>query len=115
MTADHRRGESGVASGATPERPEHPVDVGMLRRCLRALSRNVGDADLVALAEMVELRDELEGNITDAIVRLRHDPVAPVSWSQVGRALGLKRRRAWQKYGKVGGSRRPGGQAGHLR
>jgi hypothetical protein len=90
--------------------------LAFVRRIHRALSRRVGDdADLEALGEMARLRDDLDGHIVDAVARLRHDPIQPASWREIGSALGMKKRRAWQVYSKVGGGRRPGGQPGHLR
>ena len=86
-----------------------------IRRQVRSLSRRVGESDGVALATLVELRDEVEQGITDAIAGLRHDPAAPASWTEIGDALGTTRQAAQQRYGHVGGGRRPGGQPGNLR
>jgi hypothetical protein len=124
MTARHHRGEHGqpgVAPSATPRGPrrrrrevEDDEYVAFVRRILRALSRRAG-VDVVTLADLAALRDEVEGHVVDAVARLRHDPVAPASWAEIGRALGISRRRAWQRFGKVGGTRRAGGQPGEWR
>lgn len=81
-----------------------------VRRVLRGLSHRVGSADLEALREMVALRNDLEASITEAVAGLRNDPVAPASWGEIGQALDITRQAAQQRYGAVGGRRRPGGQ-----
>jgi hypothetical protein len=102
----------------TPDRPRRVVEttdyLAFVRRILRALSRRVGNADLDALSEMAALQDELDGHVIDAVARLRHD-VYPASWADIGRAFGISRQAAQERFGKVGGTRRPGGQPGHLR
>jgi hypothetical protein len=86
-----------------------------LRRILRALSRRFEDGDIEQLAALVELRDDVERTVTEAVCGLRHDPTMPASWADLGRALGVSRQAAQQRYGHVGGARRRGGQPGHLR
>lgn len=83
-----------------------------VRRVLRGLSERVGSADLEALRAMVELRDDLEGCIAEAVKGLRHDADLPASWADIGEALGVGREAAYKRYGRVGGIRRPGGQPG---
>jgi hypothetical protein len=110
---------AGVTLRVTPRHPKRAVGTveyfAFVKRVLRALSRRVGDADLVALGEMAALRDELEGHIVDAVARLRHDPVLPASWADIGAALKVSRQYAARRYGKGGGARRPGGQRGDWR
>jgi hypothetical protein len=115
-----RPGRAGVRTTRTPRRRRRAVDtveyLAFVRRIHRALSRRVGDdADLEALAELVALIDDLEGHVIDAVARLRHDPVWPASWADIGRAFGIDRRTAHERYSKVGGRRRPGGQPGEWR
>jgi hypothetical protein len=118
MTRTRPNTDPGVKPTLTPGHPKRETTneeyIAMLRRLLRSLSRRVGDADLVALGEMAGLRDELDGHIIDAVARLRHD-VQPASWAEIGRAFGISRQAAQERFGKVGGSRRPGGQPAHLR
>jgi len=90
------------------------IDAGMVSRCLRALSRHVGDGAITDLAELVRLADELDGHLIDAVARLRAEPWC-YSWSQVGQALGISAQAAHKRFHKVGGARQPGGQPGHLR
>jgi hypothetical protein len=109
---------NGVNAEMTPEGAGGTVEtteyLRFVRRILRALSRRVGAADVETLAEMVKLRDELDGRIVEAIAGLRHD-ATPASWAEIGRALEISRQAAHKRWRQVGGRRRPGGQPGHLR
>lgn len=90
------------------------LDVGMVGRCLRALARRIGDGQIEELGALVRLEDELHGNVIDAVARLRAEPYC-YSWSMIGKALGVSPQAAQQRFAKVGGARRPGGQPAHLR
>ena len=75
---------------------ETPEYRAMMVRMLRAYGRRVADADDVDLGDMVGLRDELEAAIADAVrgQRERHGR----SWADIGRALGITRQAAQQRY-----------------
>ncbi len=90
------------------------LDAAMVSRCLRALARHVGDGALHDLAELARLDQEVHGHLLDAVARLRAEPWC-YSWSAIGQELGVSAQAAQQRFGKVGGARRPGGQPGHLR
>jgi hypothetical protein len=90
------------------------IDPAMIGRCLRALSRHVGDGAISDLADLARLEDELHGNLVDAVARLRAEPWC-YSWRAIGRALGISRQAAAQRFAKAGGARRPGGQPWYLR
>jgi hypothetical protein len=111
---------SGVNPVLRPKRPKVERDNAtygeMFPRLLRAYVRRIGDGDgdLAALAELAALRDELEAHLVDAVAVLRHS-TRPASWTEIGMALGTTPQAAQQRYGKVGGARRPGGQPAHLR
>lgn len=81
-----------------------------VRRVLKGMAGRVAEADLEALAQMVQLRDELEGSILEAIKGLRWDDQMPASWQDIGEACGTTRQAAQRRYGAVGGARRAGGQ-----
>jgi hypothetical protein len=108
----------GVNRTLTPRRRRRAHETsdfyGMFQRLFRAYARRVGNGDLDALGDLAALRDELDGHLTDAICLLRHEPWS-YSWEEIGAALGISRQAAQQRYGKVGGARRAGGQPGHLR
>lgn len=88
-----------VKPDLTPKRErETPEYAAMLRRMLRAYARRVGDADDVDLAEMVELRDELEAAIRAAVWGQRRNHGA--SWADIGRGLGVTRQAAQMRYGE---------------
>lgn len=74
---------------------------GMLRRMIRAYGRRVADADEVDLAEMVQLRDEVEAAIAAAVRGQRENHGA--SWADVARGLGTTRQAAQMRYGKLAG------------
>lgn len=79
---------------------ETPEFMAMLRRLLRAAGRRVAAADeheLVELVELVALRDTLEAVITEAIEGQR---AAGRSWADIGRALGITRQSAHERYGR---------------
>jgi len=114
-------GTSGVRPARTPgarrrrhREVETPAYVAFARRILRALSRRVG-GDLDGLRDLVALREEVDGAITDAVARLRNDPDQPASWGELAEVLGVPRSTVSSRYGKASGARQPGGQPAHLR
>ena len=87
----------------------------MFSRLLRAYARRVGDeGDLDAFAEFARLLSEGDGHLQDMAAMLRHEPWS-YSWAEIGRALGISRQSAQERFAKAGGTRRVGGQPGHLR
>jgi len=105
---------------STPNITDQPTDtseyVAFVRRILAALERRITtDADLESLALLVELHSQVDGHIWNAVAKLRHDPVAPASWAEIGRAVHMTRGNAQRKYGRWDGLRRPGGQPANLR
>jgi hypothetical protein len=85
------------------------------RRQLRALTTRVAEGDIESLRTMVELRDEFEAGITEAIRGLRNDADLPMAWSQIAEALGMSMRNVIRRYNHVGGLRQRGGQPGNWR
>jgi hypothetical protein len=87
----------------------------MFRRLMRAYTRRVGlQGDLDAMAEFALLLGEGQDHLTDMVAVLRHEPWS-YSWAEIGRALGISRQSAQERFAKAGGARRAGGQPGHLR
>lgn len=74
-------------------------DATAVRRIIRAHGKTVGDTGGEwELAELVAVRDELEGAIAAAVSGLRD---RGLSWSNVGDALGVTKSAAYQRYGKA--------------
>ena len=68
----------------------------MLSRMIRAAGRRVANADEHELAELVQLRNEFDQAIKSAIEGQRS---SGRSWAHIGKALGLSRQGAFQRYG----------------
>lgn len=79
---------------------ETPEYAAMLRRMIRAYARRVADADDVDLAQMLQVRAELDDAIAAAVAgqRERHGR----SWAEVARGLGVTRQAAQMRYGRSG-------------
>lgn len=71
--------------------------IAFARRIIRGAGRRVADADEFELAELVELRNELEDAIRLAVVGQR---ARGRSWAYIGDALGIKRQSAQERYGE---------------
>lgn len=78
-------------------RHETPEYLQMLARMIRAGGRRVANADEHELAQLVQLRAELEASIKHAI---QGQLAAGRSWEHIGLALGISRQGAFQRYGK---------------
>lgn len=76
---------------------ENDEYAAMIRRMIRAYGRRVADGDDVDLTELASMRDALELAIGDAVKGQR----ARWSWAVIGRALGVTRSAAQQRYGKL--------------
>src|SRR5690349_2760645 len=76
-----------------------------LRRMGRALVRRAGDGDLDALVALVDSRAALDVAIGDAARALHTWRVDGVhdgySWAEIGRAVGISKQAAQQRFGEV--------------
>ncbi len=72
--------------------------VAMLSRMVRGLGRRLADDGPTELAAAVELANQLDATIGEAVrvMRDRHG----FSWAEVGRELGITRQAAQQRYGR---------------
>jgi hypothetical protein len=70
----------------------------MLRRMTAAAGRRVSEADAEELAELIAIRDDLDGVIRRAVAGLRADGY---TWESIGAATGTSRQAAQQKWGQV--------------
>ncbi len=72
--------------------------LGAARRFIRAAGRRVGECDEHELAELVGLRQALDEAEAVAVAGQR---AYGKSWAAIGRALGITREAAFQRYGKT--------------
>lgn len=68
----------------------------MLSRMIRAAGRRVAEADEHELSQLVALHDQLDEAIKVAVQGQRS---YGRSWAYIGKALGLSRQGAFQRYG----------------
>jgi hypothetical protein len=69
-------------------------------RILIAAGRRVADGDVEALADLVNLRSDLDQAIAVAIEGLRSEKWS-YSWGDIARVLGVTRQAAQQRYGSA--------------
>jgi biotin operon repressor len=93
-------GPDTVTAGLTPKRPRRQVEndeyAAFVRRILRANSRRVGDGDVEVLALMLDLAEEIDTAIAEAVKGLR---ACGYSWAEIGARLGITRQAAQQRWG----------------
>jgi hypothetical protein len=77
---------------------ENDAYAGMLRRMLKAYGRRVAGGDVEDLAQMVELGRLFDEVMADAVKAMREEQ--GYSWTDVGRAVGVTRQAARQKWGE---------------
>lgn len=92
---------STVKKRLTGKRSRHSVEtmeyLGAARRFIRAAGRRVADADEIELAELLNLRHELDQAITEAI---RGQRALGRSWAYIARATGTTREAAFQRWNR---------------
>ncbi|SRR6266581_9185245 len=77
---------------------ENPAFAAFARRVIRAHSRRVAAGDVEALADLVNLSDQLDIAISDAVKGL-HD--FGYSWSEIGSRLGMSKQAAHKRWEKA--------------
>lgn len=77
---------------------ETPEYADMLRRMIRAYGRRVADADDYDLAEMADVMVEMNLAIQAAVDGQR---AAGASWADIGRAFGITRQSAQERFGRA--------------
>lgn len=85
-------------SRRTKRTVETPEYARMLRRLIRSYARRVGEADDVDLAEMVDIKRELDEAVAEAVRRQRE--LYGRSWADIARGLGCTRQAAQERYGR---------------
>lgn len=73
---------------------ETPEYAAMLKRMIRAYAVRVADADYVDLADMLEVKAELDEAIRAAV----REQASRTSWATVAQGLGVTREAAFQRY-----------------
>jgi hypothetical protein len=92
----------GVNTALTAKRRPRPVVendayTAFTRRVLAAHGRRIGrDGDVDALAQLVNLGDDIETAVQDAVTGLRG---YGYSWAEIARRLGITRQAAQQRWG----------------
>lgn len=74
---------------------DHTEYTAAVARMIRAAGRRYADADPVDLVELVQLHDALDDALVTA-VRAQH--AQGQSWTDIGRALGVTRQAARQRF-----------------
>ena len=93
--------QSSVNRSLTPKRRRRVVEnddyAAFVQRVIGAYSRRVASGDIDALTGMAALSGDLDRAIVEAItaLRARHG----YSWADIGRALGITRQAAQQRWG----------------
>lgn len=80
-------------------RGDHSAFLAFVVRILRAAGRRIEDADVEDLAELVALRAAVDDAIASAVAGLR---ARDVSWSAIGRAVGITKQSAYERWGRQG-------------
>lgn len=74
---------------------ETPEFLACIRRMIRAAGRRVGEGDPEELAELVNIRAELDEAIASSVVGLRREGF---TWQSIGEATGTTRQAAIGKW-----------------
>lgn len=96
-------------------RAENAAYGQMMRRMLKAYGTRVGNMDVDELAGLADFAKDANRVLHETVTHLRTEEGGSASWSQIGRALGITRATAQQRFAAPGGARTVGGQPAHLR
>ncbi len=92
---------TGVNRRLTKKRSPRPIDnvkfAMAVARMIRALGKRVGGADMEDLQELLELQDVLDEVTAEAVNKVREN--GGYSWATIGRAAGMTKQGAQQKWG----------------
>jgi len=99
--ADDYAGRSSVKARLTPNGQDGTSRTteyaAFVHRVLRAYSRRVGDGDVEALVLLVDLAEEIDAAMAEAVKGLRP---RGYSWAEIGSRLGITRQAAQQRWGQ---------------
>jgi hypothetical protein len=77
------------------ERGEPEAYLAFLRRVTRAAARQIGEADVMQLAALVAIREDLDNVIHQAVQQIHANGA---TWAEIGEATGTSRQAAHQKW-----------------
>jgi hypothetical protein len=105
-----------VASGLPDARREttDPEFRAFLLRLVNAYGARIAGSGPETLADAVAVREALDLVIDAGVETCRAEPWE-ASWAEIGAATGLSRSAAQERWGRLGGTRKPGGQPSRLR
>jgi hypothetical protein len=107
---------SGAPNTKVPKRETTDQEYkAMMLRLIRRYACRVEVGDLQTLTDLVEVLGVLKLAVDVAVAAQRNHPENPASWAEIASTTGLSRSAAQERWGALGGARRPGGQPGHLR
>jgi hypothetical protein len=117
-TAARRKKPTCPTCGQSPKQPRRATTDENYRRAAWRLIENytqrVAAGGLPVLADVVALRDVIT-MVIDAGVDACRGEQWKASWTEIGEATGMTAQGAQQRWGSLGGARRPGGQPSNLR
>lgn len=100
LRAELRAELADQATTRTPRVRETPEVAGAARRMIRAVGERAA-TDVDALPLLAQLRDQVDTELRRAVEAARDQQRnrVPYSWADVGRALGITRQAAQQRFG----------------
>jgi hypothetical protein len=109
----------GMASGAPDTSVERRATAdddyrALLHRLLLAYGKRIRAGGPEVLADLIAVRAIADAVIDQGVADCREEPHA-ASWAEIGAATGMTRSAAHERWGELGGVRRPGGQPSGLR
>ena len=117
----HQNGGTTMGKGSSQGVEKHAgtaVFFEMMTRMPKAYARRAwaGQADVDALAQIVEIQRILDEQLHEVVHALRSEQGGAHSWAEIGNALGITRAAAANRFGKADtDARRPGGQPDYHR
>ncbi|MGW0802740.1 hypothetical protein [Nonomuraea sp. NPDC002799] len=96
MPEADRTGNPALTSDGPRRVVENDQYAAFLRRAIRAYGRRIATGDVEALADAVDLIDELDTAIAHAVTGLR---AQGYSWADIARPLTITRQAAQQRWG----------------
>lgn len=84
-------------------------------RAAKAFVEHSTEGGITSLELLSKLSSDVDEVIATLVTYLRSAEGGAYSWSAVGKALGITKARAIQRYGTGEGARKRGGQPAHLR